>query len=416
MAEMVSLEIQSIAAGGDGVGRSNGLVVFVPRTAPGDLITARISGKATFARGTLRTVARPSRERVDPPCPHYTRDRCGGCQIQHMSYEAQLRAKQRIIRDAIERIGKRSVGEPEIRASRNEWRYRSKLTLAMRKSASGQWIAGLHQYDDPSRIFALEDCPITDSRVVAAWHSILERSQFFPGSQPLRGSVRLTSEGPVFTLIGAQRFPMAAELFAAVPKVAALWWENEAGTRRLLHDRRGDRRTRIPAASFAQVNEAVAAELRAYVIARVSSRSPRTVIDAYSGAGDIAVELARAGARATAIELDAEAANWCASRLPKGSTSIRGSVESALPSALPADAVILNPPRAGVGSAVAEILDRVSPAPAVIVYVSCNPATLARDLARIPRYRIESLVAFDMFPQTAHVETVCELVPGEAAR
>jgi 23S rRNA (uracil1939-C5)-methyltransferase len=87
-------------------------------------------------------------------------------------------------------------------------------------------------------------------------------------------------------------------------------------------------------------------------------------------------------------------------------------VEEALPSALPADAVILNPPRAGVDVCVTDVLEETSPRPGAIVYVSCNPATLARDLSRLPSYRIESLVAFDMFPQTAHVETVCELVPA----
>ncbi|HYN83599.1 MAG TPA: hypothetical protein VES88_19135 [Gemmatimonadaceae bacterium] len=414
MPQMVSLEIESIAAGGDGVGRSNGLVVFVPRTAPGDLVTARIAGKASFARGTLRTIARPSPVRVDPPCEHYTRDHCGGCQIQHMSYAAQLRAKQRIIRDALERIGKRKVSEVEIRASDNEWRYRSKLTLAMRKSASGEWIAGLHRYDDPSQIFRLEDCPITDSGAVAVWRSILEHSRFFPDWQPLRGSVRLTSEGAVFTLIGAAHFPMAADLFAAVPSLAALWWENDSGTRRLLQDRRVHRESRWPAASFAQVNEAVAAQLHEHVVERVTSHTPCHVIDAYSGTGDVAVELAGSGTRVTAIELNAEAANWSASRLPEGSTSIRGRVETALPSALPADAVILNPPRAGLGSTVTDVLDGASPQPRVLVYVSCNPATLARDLSRLPRYEIRSLVAFDMFPQTAHVETVCELVPAGA--
>jgi len=140
MAQIVSLEIESIAAGGDGVGRNNGLVVFVPRTAPGDLVTARISGKGTFARGSLRAIARSSPERIDPPCPHYTRDRCGGCQLQHMSYAAQLKSKQRIIRDAIERIGKRAIDEPEIRPSREEWRYRTKLTLAMRRNSTGRRI------------------------------------------------------------------------------------------------------------------------------------------------------------------------------------------------------------------------------------------------------------------------------------
>ena len=87
-------------------------------------------------------------------------------------------------------------------------------------------------------------------------------------------------------------------------------------------------------------------------------------------------------------------------------------VEDALPDALPADAIILNPPRAGVDARVTELLEEASPRPRGIIYVSCNPATLARDLSRMPSYRIESIVAFDMFPQTAHVETVCELVPA----
>src|SRR6266540_4065323 len=211
MADMMNVQIESIAAGGDGVGRNNGLVVFVPRTAPGDVVTARIAGKGSFARGSLRTIARPSPERVDPPCPHYTRDRCGGCQLQHMSYDAQLRAKQRIIRDAIERIGRRAVNDPEIRPSPNEWRYRTKLTMAMRRNASGRWIAGLHHYDDPSRIFALSDCLITDNRVVGFWRDIMAHAESFPGSQPLRGSVRITRDGAVFTLIGSMRFPRAGE-------------------------------------------------------------------------------------------------------------------------------------------------------------------------------------------------------------
>jgi 23S rRNA (uracil1939-C5)-methyltransferase len=413
MAQIVSLEIESIAAGGDGVGRTNGLVVFVPRTAPGDLVTARIAGKGSFARGSLRTIARPSPERVDPPCPHYTRDRCGGCQLQHMSYGAQLKAKQRIIRDAIERIGKRAIEDPEIRPSPNEWRYRAKLTLAMKRDPSGHWIAGLHQYDDPSRVFSLSDCPITEQAVLVAWREVLAHSELFPDSQSLRGSVRITPEGPVFTLIGATIFPRATEFFDAVPELAAVWWESDEGVRRLMHDRRPPRIERgAPSASFVQINESVARSMREHVVARVLSRAPQTVVDAYAGTGDTAVLLAERGAKVTAIELDADAARWCGARLPEGSTSIRARVEEALPSALPADGVILNPPRAGVDVRVTDVLEQASPRPAAIVYVSCNPATLARDLSRLPSYRIESLVAFDMFPQTAHVETVCELVPS----
>lgn len=408
MAQMVSLEIESIAAGGDGVGRNNGLVVFVPRTAPGDVVTARIAGKGTFARGSLRTITRPSSERIDPPCPHYTRDHCGGCQVQHISYEWQLDAKRQIVRDAIERIGKRSIELPEIIPSPEEWRYRTKLTLTLKRSSTGQWIAGLHKYDDPARIFALADCPITDKRVVSMWQEIMARSELFPGSQSLRGSVRITADGPVFTLIGAMRFSHSTEFFDSLPQLAALWWENDEGKRRLLHDRRAHKSA---AASFMQINEAVAVKLRECVVNRVMSRDPQSVIDAYAGSGDTAVALSDRGLKVTAIELDADASEYSRTRLPESAAVIRARVEDVLDDTLPADGVILNPPRAGVDARVTETLEEVSQRPRSIVYVSCNPATLARDLTRLPSYRIESVIAFDMFPQTAHVETVCELVP-----
>ena len=411
MAQMISVEIESIAAGGDGVGRSNGLVVFVPRTAPGELVTARISGKGSFARGTLGTIARSSEDRVDPPCPHYTVDRCGGCQIQHLAYSAQLRAKRRIVRDAIERIGKRSADVAEIERSESEWRYRTKLTLAMRRLGTGEWTAGLHQYDNPARIFSLHDCPITDRRVVTAWREILDQSRFFPAVPALRGSVRITDDGPVFVMIGGMRWPSAAPFFDAVKSFAAVWWENEEGARRIVGDRRPTRSMQPPSVSFAQVNPEVATKLRKHVIATVLRHSPEKVVDAYSGAGETAIAFAESGARVVAIELDSDSARWCALHLPEGSVSVRARVEEALPKALPADAVILNPPRAGADSLVTEVLEQQTTKPRVIAYVSCNPATLARDIARLPGYRVASVVPFDMFPQTAHVETVCELVP-----
>jgi SAM-dependent methyltransferases related to tRNA (uracil-5-)-methyltransferase len=414
MSQMVSLEIESIAAGGDGVGRNNGLVVFVPRTAPGELVTARINGRGTFARGTLRTITRPSNERIDPICPHYTQDKCGGCQIQHMSYLSQLRSKQRIIRDAIERIGKRRVDVSEVQGSEKEWRYRVKLTLAMKRQFSGEWIAGLHHFDDPSRIFAMVDCPITDERVVAAWHLVMKESKFFPGVPELRGSIRLTDDGLVFVLVGGARWPNAPDFFESIPTLAVVWWENEEGARKLIGDRRPPRSLQPPSASFGQINPAVAGDLRQHVIRLVSSYSPTSVADAYSGTGETAIAFAEAGAKVTAIELDNDASRWCALRLPEGSVSMRARVEEALPSVMPVEAVVLNPPRTGVDARVTEILQNADAKPKVVVYVSCNPATLARDIARLPAYRVVSLVPFDMFPQTAHVESVCELVPNAA--
>jgi 23S rRNA (uracil1939-C5)-methyltransferase len=412
MAQVISLEIDSIAAGGDGVGRSNGLVVFVPRTAPGELVTARISGKGSFARGSLRTIARASEDRIDPPCPHYTRDKCGGCQIQHLSYPSQLREKQRIIRDAIERIGKTKADVGAVEPSPSEWRYRTKLTLAMRKLSTGAWIAGLHQYDNPAKIFALRDCPITDSEVVAVWREVLAESALFPPVTELRASVRKTPDGPVFVMMGGTRWTAAAKFFESVQSLAAAWWDNDDGVRRLIGDRRPRRSLQPPVASFSQINKEVAANLRNYVMTTVSAHSPQVIVDAYSGAGETAVRLAKQGARVTAIELDGDAAQWCAMHLPEGSVSLRARVEEALPKVLPADAVVLNPPRAGADARVTEALENAERKPSVIVYVSCNPATLARDIQRLPGYRVRSVKPFDMFPQTAHVETVCELVPA----
>ncbi len=402
----VSVQVESIAAGGDGVGRTGGLVVFVPRTAPGDVVTAQIFGKGHFARGSLRAVVTPSPVRVDPPCPHYTRDRCGGCQVQHMSYDAQLAAKQLIIRDSLQRIGKRPVDPPPIERSPTEWRYRTKLTLAMRRRGAG-WIAGLHAYDDPSRVFALADCPITDRRVVATWREIMNAHAYFPDERELRGSVRITGGGSTFVMMGGRSWAARDQFAAAVPSVSGLWWQSEDDTApRLLYDHRADR---TPGASFAQINAEVGAALATYVVDRVKAHRPTSVIDAYAGAGHTAIALAETGMRVTAIELDAEASSWSASRLTPPSQAIRARVEDALPDLLPADVVILNPPRTGVDARVTEALEARSSTTPRLIYVSCNPATLARDLSRLPSYRIESLRAFDMFPQTAHVETVCEL-------
>jgi len=409
---VVGVAIESIAAGGDGVGRTNGLVVFVPRTAPGDVITAQISGKGHFARGALRSIVTPSPVRIEPPCPHYTRDKCGGCQLQHMTYDSQLAAKQMIVRDSLQRIGKRNVDAPPIERSPKEWRYRTKLTLAMRHHG-GRWIAGLHPYDDPVRVFPLADCPIADRHIVSVWHEVMKADAYFPDAKELRGSVRITSGGPTFVMIGGQSWAARDQFTSAVPSISAVWWEPaEDKPRRLLYDKRSDR---APGASFAQVNAGMAEILRAYVLERARSYKPESAVDAYSGAGNTAIALSGEGVNVTAIELDPNAAEWSASKLTGSSRTIHGRVEDELPAALPADLVILNPPRAGVDSRVTEALEAEVARLRAVIYISCNPATLARDLSRLPSYRIESLHAFDMFPQTAHVETVCELRPAGAA-
>ena len=416
-APQTRVRVDSIAAGGDGVARHDGMAVFIPRTAPGDLVDATLELHGRFARGSVVSLVEPSSSRVTPPCHHYTRDRCGGCQLQHMTYESQLRAKSTIVRDALQRIGKREAPSVNVVPSPAPWGYRTKLTLALRWSGD-RWIAGLHRFDDPNAVFQLEQCPITDDRVVQIWRRIIAASSLLPRSRRLRGGVRLTGDGASFLLEGGTQWPRAHELPDRVPELTTVWWQPQGGRRRLVVDRRtaaagGPGDTTSPDASFAQVNTAAAELVHAHVIALAMSHAPATLIDGYAGAGATAIALAERGVRVTAIELDSAAGRWVAAHLPSGSRSVVARVEDALDEALPADVVIVNPPRAGVDERVTSTL-QAARAPRAIVYVSCNPATLARDVLRMPRYRMASLMSFDMFPQTAHVETVCELVPEVA--
>jgi 23S rRNA (uracil1939-C5)-methyltransferase len=406
----ITVTVDSIAAGGDGVARAEGFVVFVPRSAPGDVGIVEIAMRGSFARAPFAQLVSGSPSRVEPPCSHYTIDRCGGCQLQHLNYRAQLEAKGGIIRDSIVRIGGRSMEQPHVEPSAREWRYRRKLTLAMQRQGT-RWIAGLHPYDSPRRVFALEDCPITDERVIEIWKTIMRAQQRLPRATALRGAVRADETSATFVLEGGEVWPDAPRLFESVPELTELWWIPDRKRRRLMQHRGT---TSSLGASFAQVNAPVAARMQEYVLARVLSYGPTTAIDGYAGAGELAFALASAGVRVSAIELDSDASAYAAARLPAGSRAIAGKVEEVLPSLLPSDVVVLNPPRTGVDGRVAEQLDKCDPAPRSIVYVSCNPATLARDLSRMPRYRISTLRAYDMFPQTAHVETVCELEPLSA--
>ena len=402
-----TLTIASIAAGGDGVGRTQGVVVFVPRTAPGDVARVRLARSKRFARGELLALEAASPVRVDPPCPHYIEDRCGGCQIQHLSYDAQLEAKRTIIGDSLRRIGRRDVADPEVEASDLPWRYRRKLTLHLRRTRDG-WIAGLHPYDDPAAVFDLVDCPITDERVLDVWRELRGAFDALPPERSLRVAVRLLDDGAAATVEGGQVWRTADHFFAAAPSLSELWWRPEGSTTRRVAARIVESRA---GAAFVQVNAGVARRLRGELLRRVRARAPQRIVDAYAGSGATAIPLAAEGRTVVAIELDQPAVDRIRAQLAEPSVAIAGRVEDHLERQLPADVVIVNPPRAGVDERVTAALERNRETVRALFYVSCDPATLARDLSRLPGYRLVAVHGYDMFPQTAHVETLCELEP-----
>ena len=411
MTNTATLDIDSIAVGGDGVARRDGVVVFVPRTAPGDRVVARLEQGRRFARGRVESIVAGSPDRVEPRCAHYDGAQCGGCQLQHLGPEAQRDAKRTIIRDTMRRIGRRTVDLPVYHAAPSPWRYRHRLTLALRRGSTNSWYGGLHSWDDPSAIFALDDCWISDERVLALWREVLDASDLFPDATELRGTVRLAGERGTFVLEGAQEWAAVDGFCARLRSFDSVWWTPVGVHRRRIWSAEGATAESSAAASFTQVNPAVAADLFALVEARVAEREPTHVIDAYSGSGDLALALHARGIRVSAVELDEDASAVAASRLPRPSRAIAARVEDVINGLFPADAVIVNPPRAGLDPRVTQVLDAAT-SPTMLVYVSCDPATLARDIARMPSWTIESIDAFDMFPQTAHVETVAILVRG----
>jgi 23S rRNA (uracil1939-C5)-methyltransferase len=406
MSALTRVTIESIAAGGDGIARANGMAVFVPRTAPGDVADVRITSRGRFGRGDVVHLVQPAESRVAPRCRHYTADRCGGCQLQHLDYASQLKAKQHIVRDALARIARREVTLPTISASPATWAYRSKLTLTMRQG-TGTWVFGLHSYDDPSHVFQLRECPITDPVLVAAWREVHAAACSLPAARALRAAVRLVDNEVAFLLEGGREWDHARDFSRRCPSLHLIRWSPEDGEARVVVDRR---RGTVPATAFEQVNSQVAALVREAVVSRTLNYEPKRVLDLYAGNALTGALIARRGVEVVAVEMDHEAAAYATQHAPPGMAVRTARVETVLDQLLPADVVILNPPRTGVDRQVSGFLES-GPRPRALLYVSCDPATLARDTARLPGYRVSSVHCFDMFPQTAHVETVCELVP-----
>jgi 23S rRNA (uracil1939-C5)-methyltransferase len=407
--------ITGIAVGGDGVGRlGDGRVVFVPRTAPGDRIRVRedsLQRHRNFARAAVGEIVEGGRSRVAPPCPHYTHDHCGGCQLQHLAYDAQLSVKRAIVGDALRRIGKLKIDDPEIVEALEEWRYRSKISMAAKPTLGRPdgLTVGLHPHDRPNFVFPMADCHITDFKLMALWRELRSRLALLP--QPLtRLTLRLDREQRRHVIAESAGEPWldaAAELRRALLGVVdgdvVCWWHPVDGAARVV----AGPATGFPATAFEQVNPGMGILTRQWAVQQLGDLNGQTVWDLYGGIGDTAALLVERGASVVSIDADEQAVSWGRARLP-AVRFIAARAEHILPN-LPAPyAVVVNPPRGGLHWDVS--LRLTSDPVSKLVYISCDPATLARDLSRLNvNYVVKAVRAFDLFPQTAHVETVAVL-------
>ena len=400
--------IERLAAGGDGVGRlPDGLTVFVPRTAPGDQVDVEVVERhPRYARGRAGERHTSAPERVTPACIHYTRDDCGGCQLQHLAPDSQLAAKRTMVGDALRRIGKRLVADPPIVSSPDVWRYRTKITLAAKDA-----VIGLHRFDRPGDLFQLEDCRITREPLMELWAAIRQAREFLPnGVESI--VLRETRGGERHVVVESPEAWDATALAKAVGGAGiSYWWKPLAGGARVVH---GPAKG-FPALAFEQINAPLAAEIRTGAVAALGDLTGKTAWDLYGGVGDTARLLAAAGATVWSVDSDESAITWAEGQPHDGISFLATRCEEALHRLPTPDVVVMNPPRTGLHKRVSVALDRWaaearrSGRVALAAYVSCDPATLARDLGRMPSLEIAGVTAYDLFPQTSHVETLVAL-------
>lgn len=349
----MQVTIQDIAFGGKGVARHEGKVVFVPFTIVGEEVTAKVSrSKKKFVEADLVSVDQASPQRVVPQCVYF--QRCGGCAYQHMSYEEQLKVKSQQVEQTLRRVGRLpEVPMQPIIPSPKSYGYRNRIRVHVARGETGFYAR------ESTRLMDIESCPIAAPAVNASLKNL--RSKALP-----EGDYTVTEGGK--------------------------------------------------GSYFRQTNEGVASAMLAYVKNLLAPGNPEsgTLVDAYCGAGFFAKGLANLYQKVIGIEENAFAVEAATHTAKEKESYFAGDVAELLPKAFAgldpnSTVLVIDPPAAGIAPEVASAIAAFKPAQ--LVYVSCNPATLARDLAQlIPAYRLLSVTPCDMFPQTAEIEVVTHLV------
>ena len=394
----IEIELTGFAAGGRAVGHApDGRVVFVEYGIPGERVVAEITdAHPGYIEATAVQVLRASEHRVAAPCRYF--GRCGGCQLQHIDYAEQLRLKTEVVRDQLQRIGRfeAEVARDFVRemlGMDDPWGYRNHVRFTVRRDGEiGFMQRGTH------RFMRIDECLIASALVNAILDATKDRTM-----QTRQLSIRAGEHtGEIMVQPKIQWRPGRHAPSAARPESGQSFY----------HERLLGVSYRISGAAFFQVNTRQAERLVSLVLEHVRAVSPRVVIDAYAGVGTFAALLASEVKQVVTIEESAAAGVDAEANLApfRNVTRVTGKVEETLPGMTPApDVVVIDPPRAGIAASVVQaILDSAARR---VVYVSCDPATLARDLRLFVDggFTIDSVQPVDMFPHTQHIECVTVL-------
>jgi 23S rRNA (uracil1939-C5)-methyltransferase len=455
--DLLTLEIDDLALGGQALGRVEGCVVFVDRGLPGDRVRARLTRvKRSFAEARLEALERPSAARVPARCVHV--DQCGGCRWQELPYEEQCAVKARQVIEALRRIG--GVPAPDVRPlvpCADPWRYRNKMEFSFLQRDDGTPVLGLHERGTFDKVFELRECWLASelvTRIVASTQSFAREHgwrAYHPGR--LDGVVRfllvrhlpLTGECAVHLIAASEEVPALAEWARAIaalsPEVRTVTLGINASRSNVatmereialvgsgaIVERLLGLEFEVVGNAFLQTNSVQAERLYALALEAAALRGEETVLDLYCGAGTLTLLFARAARTAIGVESVPEAverARRNAARNGLGGTRfVGGEARQVLrewargerPDPPRPDVVVVDPPRAGLHPRVVARCAELRPAR--IVYVSCNPATLARDVKDFASYgyALREVTPVDMFPHTPHIECVARLEPATAA-
>jgi 23S rRNA (uracil1939-C5)-methyltransferase len=442
----LELDVESLAYGGNGVARLNGFVVFVRRGLPGDRVRARVTKvKRSHAEALATEVLRPGPERVDAPCGHFPE--CGGCRFQDLAYEAQLEQKQLQVRDALQRLA--GIAEPPLEqilpCEPEIFHYRNKLEYSFTATPEGAAL-GFHRAGRWDEVLEIERCWLTDDLgnairdAVRAWarEEGLEAYSQADGSGYLRHLVvrqgRNTGQALVQLVTApGERFETGyfVDVLRRFPEVRSIHWSindtpaevTNLPTRLLwgeewIEEKLCGLRFRVRPNAFLQTNTAMAERL--YGLARQAAglTGEETVWDLYCGIGTIGLSLAGDALTVWGIEVSEESVACALENAElNGITNaaffagnVGEVVDELLERSGPPDVVVVDPPRAGLAGKALRRLGRIG-APR-LVYVSCNPTTLAGDVKALRAeygYELRRVIPADMFPHTPHVEAVALL-------
>ena len=421
------MKITELAFGGSGVCKEEGIVVFVPFTAPQDDVEIEIiKRKKRFAFGKIKKILSPSPLRVAPPCPYFTR--CGGCQLQHLNYPAQLDAKRLFIEDALKRIGGVQITVPPVIPSPKQWHYRAHIRLQIHPKGQG-FEAGYIE-SDQTTLLPVTQCPLFSEISLTPIQELLASLE---NRGVEKGFLRLfkTTKGKILLVLSfSPHLPQNWALCKTALQHTSEWEgillaspeegiTHEIGQIDCTVELEGMKLAFSPF-GFMQNNPEQSALLHQAILAAIPKQAKR-VLDLYCGIG--LTSLLLKDKEVIGIELDEETVQKAKQNaLENQCDHVRffaGKAEELASQYLDAfqpDVVLCNPPRTGLMPELISSLT-LDPVP-TLIYVSCMPATLARDLKLLQEggYRVVAVQGFDMFPQTTHVETVVILEKRENHR